>query len=330
MKLIHTAVLAALASAENPKGGSGAAVQNTNGTSEDQTKLNGQTLGEVVKNLDKADLARAYDAMNAAYDIQYGKDGIEEVQAKLAGLQGKVGEHVYEIARIAMKHCENRLVIARSYFLALCSQAETMKTNWYAGKYKEEKPIGQLIPLWSQYKSSIAKGMEKGLDPNALIEGTKDAPRFATAAQYRAEVQRIEKETRGANERDDGNGKTDGQVATGLSIVVSGWSPKLRASMEVMCKAFNALNHEEQDKFAPQILDIAAAAVTFKNEQKSHGAPVTGQIQSDSNGNVTGTSRSDAPEELDPGTQAALQRDLDKAKGAESGKSGKRRGTRAA
>lgn len=323
------------------------AVQNTKPEemgADDPTKLNGKTLGEVLKDLDKGDLAKAYEAVNEAYDIQWGKDGIEEVQAKLTGLQGKVGEKVYAIAKVAMVHCKDHLVIARSYFLALCTQAEEMKTKWYTGKYKEEKPIGQLIPLWSQYKSAIAKGMEKGLDPNALIEGTKDAPRFATAAQYRAEVQRLEKESKGANERDEGgtSGKSDGQVATGLSVVVSGWSPKMRAAMEVMCKAFNALGHEEQDKFASQILDIAAAAVTYKNEHKSHGAPVTGQVMTDASGNVTGTTSSDETvgETVDPGTVAALQAAVDSAKGPikapeteaadESRKGGKRRGTRAA
>lgn len=281
-------------------------VQNTVGKPPlPDTSLHGKPLVEVLKNLDKSDLKQAYTAMNEAYDIQWGKDGIEEVTAKLQGLQGKVGEKVYTIAKIAMKHCENRLVIARAYFLALCSQAETMKTNWYADKYKEEKPIGQLIPLWSQYKSSIAKGMEKGIDPNMLIEGT-DAPKYATAAQYRAAVQVLEKEAKGANERNDGD-KTDGQVKTGLSVITSGWSPQLRASMEVMCTAFNGLTHEEQDKFAPKVLDLAAEVTTYKNTAKREAV-------GDTRTENQRTAGPETTEELDPGTKAAMQAALDETK----------------
>jgi hypothetical protein len=306
------------------------------------TSLNGQTLGQVVdpKNLDKGDLAKAYDAMNAAYDIQWGKDGIEETSQKLQGLQGKVGEHVYAVAKIAMAHCEGKLLIARAYFLALCSQAEDMKTKWYTGKYHEEKPIGQLIPLWSQYKSSIAKGLEKGLSPFDLIEGTTDAPRFATAAQFRAEVQKIEKEAKGANERPEGT-QSDGQVATGLSVITSGWSSMMRASMEVLCKALNGLSHEDQDAFSAQIRDLAEKVMAFQAMRKAGTDPKgVGQAISEL--------PKETKEELDPGTRAAMQAELDKAAGtvaaahpdkstqepgqAEAGKGGKshKKGVRAA
>lgn len=267
------------------------------------TSLHGKPLVEVIKDLDKGDLKQAYAAMNEAYDIQWGKDGIEEISAKLTGLQGKVGEKVYAIAKVAMKHCENRLVIARAYFLALCTQAETMKTNWYTDKYHEEKPIGQLIPLWSTYKSAVAKGMEKGIDPNQLIEGT-DAPKYATAAQYRAAVQLLEKEARGANERSEGS-KSDGEVKTGLSVITSGWSGMLRAAMEVMCTAFNGLTHEEQDKFSQRVLDVAAEVTTYKNQAKREAV---GDARTE-NQRAAGP---ETTEELDPGTKAAMQAAIDK------------------
>lgn len=322
--LIHTAVMAALASAESPKGGAaGAAMQNTKETPAPDTSLDGKTLGEVLKDLDKKDLKAAYEAMNKAYDIQWGKDGIEEVQAKLTGLQGKVGEHVYDIAKIAMEHCKGKLIVARSYFLALCSQAETMKTNWYANKYKEEKPIGQLIPLWSAYKSSIAKGMEKGIDPNALIDGTNDAPLYATAAQYRAAVQKVEAEGRATGSQAGNARNSEGQTATQLQLVTKGWSPKLAASMEVMCKALNGLTHEEQDKFAPAILQLGAEITTYANTAKREAVGDT----------RTDAQRAAGPEttdDLDPGTKAAMQAALDKDAGKSEHGGKRHRGAKAA
>ena len=316
--LINTAVMAALASAETPKGSTGAAVQNT---PKPDTNLNGKTLGEVLKDLDKKDLKAAYKAMDAAYDIQWGQDGIEEVQAKLTGLQGKVGEHVYEIAKIAMQHCEGKLVVARSYFLALCSQAETMKTNWYANKYKEEKPIGQLIPLWSSYKSSIAKGMEKGIDPGTLIEGTTDTPLYATAAQYRAAVQKMEAEGRETGSQAGNARNSEGQTATQLQLVTKGWSPKLAASMEVMCKALNGLTHEEQDKFAPAVLSLGAEVTTYANTARREAI-------GDTRTKAQRAAGPETTEELDPGTKAAMQAALDKGEGKADG--GKRKAARAA
>lgn len=290
-----------------------AKVQNAVQNTIDQTHTaDGKTLAEVVSNLSKGDLAKSYKFMDAAYDIQFGADGIEDTQNKLQGLQGKVGEQVFAIAKLAMDHCgKDRLVIALSYFKTLCSKAEEYKEHWYTAKYKEEKPIGQLIPLWSQYKSRIAKGMEKGLNPYALIENT-DAPLYATAAQYSTAVQKIEKEERATGSQAGEERNTEGQASTQLQLVVRGWSPTLSAAMDVMVKALNALNHEEQDKFANQILDIAAAAATFKNANKSHGAPVTGEVVTGENGEVTGTTRSDEPVSAE--AVAALQDAVDSGK----------------
>lgn len=307
--MINAAVFAALASPESPKGGrSGAAVQNTS--------LDGKTLGEVIKDLDRSDLKAAYKAIDTAYDIQFGKDGIEDTQNKLVGLQGRVGEQVYAVAKVAMAHCKNNLVIARSYFLALCSQAETHCQNKYIEKHHEELPMGQLIPLWSQYKSYVAKGLEKGLDPNSTMEDS-DAPKFATAAQYRAAVQQIEKEERATGSQAGNERNSEGQVATQLQLVAKGWSPKLQASMEVLCKGLNRLTHEEQDTFASDILEIAAKVTTFANQ---------------ANRSAVGDARTDAQKEagetdLDSGTTAALQAALDK---EEPKGKGSRKGARAA
>jgi hypothetical protein len=268
------------------------------------TSLHGKPLIEVLKDLDKGDLKRAYKAMDAAYDIQFGKDGIEDTQAKLVGLQGKVGEQVYEIAKIAMEHCENRLVIATSYFKALCSQAETYKQNWYISKYKEEKPMSQLIPLWSQYKSKIAKGMEKGIDPSERLDDT-DAPKYATAAQYSAAVVAMERDARATGSQAGNERNTEGQTATQLQLVTKAWSPRLAAAMEVMCKALNGLTHEEQDKFATKILDLGAEITTYANTAKREAVGDTRTENQRAAGPET-------TEELDPGTKAAMQAAIDK------------------
>jgi hypothetical protein len=296
------------------------AVQNTPAP---DTSLHGKTLGEVIKDLDKGDLKQAYKAIDTAYDIQWGKDGINDFEEKLKGLQGKVGEQVYSVAKVAMEHCEDRLVIARSYFLALCSQAETHCQNKYIQKYREEKPIGQLIPLWSQYKSAISKGMEKGLNPSETMDDS-DAPKYATAAQYRAAVQQLEKEDRATGSQAGDGRNSEGQTATQLQLVTKGWSPRLSAAMEVMCKALNGLTHEEQDKFATKILDLGAEITTYANAAKREAI---GDTRTD-NQKAVGAGTTD---ELDPGTRAAMQAAIDKDEPkVETKAAGKRKGARAA
>lgn len=300
------------------------AVQNTpptHGPVPPDTSLDGKTLGQVLNDLDKKDLKEAYKAIDAAYEIQWGKDGIEDVQEKLKGLQGKVGEHVYSVCKTAMEHCKGKVIVARAYFLALCSQAETHCQNRYIQKYKEEKPIGQLIPLWSTYKSAIAKGMEKGIDPGELMEDT-DTEKYATAAQYRAAVQALDASERATGSQAGNTRNSEGQTATTLQLVTKGWSPKLAASMEVMCKALNGLTHEEQDKFADKILTLGAEIATFSNTAHREAVGDTRTEAQRAMGPET-------TEDLDPGTQAAMQAALDEGKKPEAGKS-KRRGAHAA
>jgi hypothetical protein len=310
------------------------AVQTTlKGTNDgDPTKLNGKTLGEVLKDLDKSDLKQAYTLMDEAYDIQYGKDGIEDTTNKLTTLQGKVGEKVYAIAKIAMEHCAGKLAIARSYFLALCDQAERHKENWYVKKHGEEQAIGKLIPMWAQYKSSIGKGMELEMNPLSIMEGTTDSPQWATASQYRSEVNKRVASTgsQAGNERN-----TSGQVATQLQLVAKGWSPKLQASMEVLCTVLNQLTHEEQDTFAPGILNIANEVQLELNLRRKETSVPSGEIVTDANGKVIGTSSS-TPEvseetatELSDaiGSQAAAE---ERAKAATASKVEERRQSRRA
>lgn len=299
------------------------AVQNTKPTPAD-TSLDGKTLGEVLKDLDKGDLKAAYAAMNQAYEIQWGKDGIEDTQAKLQGLQGKVGEQVYAVAKVALVHCKGKLVIARAYFLALCQQAEDMKVNWYTNKYKEEKPFGQLIPLWSQYKSSIAKGMEKGIHPNAIIDGTDDAPMYATAAQYRSAVQAADAAERATGSQAGNERASDKQVATQLQVVTSDMSPKLQATLSTLIQALRRLTHEEQDKFAETLLETAAEVATFANTVHREATGDTRTAAQKAVGPETS-------EDLDPGTRAAMQAALDKEEVSEDKKArNKRKGARAA
>lgn len=279
-----------------------AAVQTTTRKTDEQvradTSANGLTLGQIVadENLDKKDLKTAYKSIFDAYTIQWGKDGIEDTQEKLKGLQGKVGEKVYAVAKVAMEHCQGKLVVTRVYFLALCKKAEEALANKHIEEKNEEKPIGQLIPMWSQYKSSIAKGMELGIDPSAR-NPESNSLLYATASQYRNAVQEHEKKTgsQAGNERNSNN-----QTSSAFQLVSRGWAPRVSAAMDVLCQSLNGLTHEEQDKFADKILTLGAEVAEFvKNRQAAYADASSPENQR-------------TAEDLDVGTQAALQTALDK------------------
>lgn len=300
--LINKAVHAAVASAEAPKGGSTGAVQNTSVA--ENTTLDGKTMGQVVNDLDKGDLKKAYKAIDAAYDIHWGKDGISDTQAKLEGLQGKVGEHVYDVLKLAMQHCKGKLPIVKAYFAALCKKAEEYLLSRYVKENREEKPISEIVPLWPQYKTSFLKGIDLGMSPDDTIEDT-DAPRWPTAAKFRTEVQKREREAKGGNAQAPGERNSANQTATQLQLVTKGWSPQLSASMSVLCQALNRLTHEEQDKFAPGLLELAAQVETYANE--AHREAV-GDTRTENQRAVGAGST----EDLDPGTRAAMQAAIDK------------------
>jgi len=297
------------------------AVQNT---VTESTTLDGKTMGQVVNDLDKSDLKASYKAIGAAYDIYWGKDGIDDTQQKLNSLQGKVGEHVYDVLKLAMEHCKGKLPIVKAYFAALCKKAEEYQMSKYVKENKEEKPISQLIPLWPQYKASLLKGIDMGMSPEDVIDDT-DAPKWPTAAKFRTEVQRREKEAKGGTGSQAGNERNNSnQTATQLQLVTKGWSPQLSASMSVLCQALNRLTHEEQDKFAPTVLNLAAEVETFANTAHREAM---GDTRTE-NQRAVGPESS---EELDPGTKAAMQAALDKDEKESVASTGKgRKGAKAA
>jgi hypothetical protein len=279
-------------------------------------------VAELVKdeNLAKKDLKVAYKAIFDAYDIQWKKGGIEDTQTLLKGLQGKVGEHVYAIAKTAMEHCKGySLSVTRLYFHALCSKAEEALKSKHIEEKNEEKPIGQLIPLWSVYKTSIAKGLEKGIDP-AMRNEESNALVYPTASLYRAAVQEIEAKERQTGSQ-AGNGRnSDKQTSSAFQLVAKGWAPRVSAAMDVLCQSLNSLTHEEQDKFAPQILALGNEVAEFvKDRQRAYA-----DASSPENQRTAG-------EDMDVGTKAAMQKALDDSKGDTSKAAGKgKRNVRAA
>lgn len=300
------------------------AVQNT----PVDTSLNGKTLGQVVNELARSDLKASYKAIDAAYDIVIRKGGLDDTQKALEGLKADIGERVYDVLKLSMEHCEGKLPIVRAYFHALCKKAEEYFLSRYVKENKEETTIAKAIPLWPAYKSSLTKGLELGMSPQENIPDT-DAPRWPTAAKFRTEVQKREKDAKGGTSQAGNERNSSSQTTTTLSLVTKGWSPKLSASMAVLCEGLNRLSHEEQDTFAPEILAIGERVVAFATAKQQGAAPVSGTIVRDASGAVTGTARSDeTSEEMDAETKAEMQTALDETK-VES-KSSKRRGARAA
>lgn len=241
-------------------------------------------LKEIATEALNADLLKAsYELADRAYDIQWGKDGIEDTQAKLTGLQGKVGEVVYAIAKLAYDYCANvpgghGLSVARQYFLKLCEAAERHIISRDIEMNSRELPITKLVPLWPQYKTSIAKGMEKGIDPMARDPATitekspKGSLLYPTAAAYRAKVQAIEAQERGANERETDKPADRKEKEAALSVVVSGLVQPLKAAMGVMYEQLNRLTHEDQMQFVQAILEISGKAKTLADQRMREAA----------------------------------------------------------
>ena len=251
--------------------------------------------------LSKEALKVAYRAIDKAYDIQIGKDGIEETEQKLEGLRGKVGEHVYDVLKRALGEVGEHLKLARAYFLALCLAAEKQLVNKHIKNSGEQSSITKLIPLWSQYKSSLAKGLEVGINPHELIPDT-ESPKYATAAQYRKAVQDYEAIQRAKGSQAGNERQSNGQTATQLSVVTKGWSEKLQPAMSVMCQELNRLTHADQDQFVTAVMAIASQAHDLAEQRlKEAMAPSNGEHR---------TEPMDLSD-LDPGTKAAMAATLE-------------------
>lgn len=315
---VSTVLMAAAASAEAPKGGS--AVQNTNPPKAPDTDVGDQTMAQLVSKPKAGDLKVAYEAIDTAYDIQWRQGGIADLEGKLDGLRGKIGEHVFEVAKQAYKTCSGKLVVVRSYFLALCKQAEEHIQSLHTEKHKEEEPISELIPLWGSYKSSIAKGLEKGIDPMERDELSKSL-KYPTAAKYRAAVQALGSEGGTGSQAGEGRNTTN-ETKNHIQLVTKGWSVKMTAAMQTLMPELNRLTHEEQDQFVDAVLTLAASVKTFADGRENAAA----DNASDLNKGVVGEG------DIDPGTKAALQAAMGPPAAKEETKSGnaKRKGPRAA
>jgi len=269
-------------------------------------KTGAKTAGELETkltvnpaNLNREALKVAYDRINKAYDIQIGKGGIEETQNKLKSLQGQVGEQVYSVAKRAIEEVGKNLRFAAAYFRALCTQAEIQLINKHATQQGEKAAISDLVPLWPQYKGSIAKGMELGIDPFEYIPDTTTY-KYAMATQYRAEVQKRERATGAQNDGEERNSKK--QVENQFQLVAKGWSEKLTPAMQVLVQELNRLSHEDQDTLATEVMALAdkvhqLAEQRLKESLVKAAAAAQGPVEQ--------------TDDLDPGTKAAMQAALD-------------------
>lgn len=203
----------------------------------------------------------AIDAIDRAYDIQFGKGGILDTSKQLVELKDKVSELVYGVAKEAVSLAGKNLRIARAMFLGLCAVAEAHIKSRHVEKKSEELPIGQLIPQWSTYKSTIAKGLEKGMDPETRNE-IGNALKFPTGTAYRNAVLEASKPGSQA-----GTQRANNKDSPVLELVSRGWSGKLSAAMQVLCEEFQALTSSEQDLMAPLVVELAGKVHTFRNEQ---------------------------------------------------------------
>lgn len=233
----------------------------------------------VNKELDEDLLKASYELADRAYDIQWGKDGIQEVKDKLNTLMNSVGEIVYSIAKMAYEHCKSvphgyGLMVAKQYFLEVCKADEEHILHRDIELNGREIGMTKLIPTWPQYKSVIAKGMEMGIDPMArnpktiTTKSPEGSLLYPTVADYRKAVNEAEAKSRGANERDTSKPADRKEASTALSVVSSGWSPRLKAAMAVMCEQLSRLDHANQDKFADAITEIAGKAKTLADTIK--------------------------------------------------------------
>lgn len=202
---------------------------------------------------------RACKAVDEAYEITWKVGGIEDLKGKLEGLNGKVGEKVYSVAKDALLLAGNKMNVARAMFLALCAVAERHIMNKHTEAKKETVSMGKLIPQWSNYKSVIAKGLEKGLDPTSRSD-VGDSLKYATAAQYREAVTKASETGTGSQA---GNQRANNQNGTVLQLISRGWSPSLSAAMGVLTDGLNSLEHTEQDKVAPWVAELASKVHEF-------------------------------------------------------------------
>jgi hypothetical protein len=250
---------------------------------------------------------KACKAIDEAYDIQWRKGGVEDTKKILEGLQGKIGEKVYTVAKLACEQAKNNFPIARAMFLALCAVAEKHIKNTHTEAKGEEVSVGKLIPQWSAYKADIAKGLERGIDPQSRGEG--GSLKYATAAQYR-EASRTGNGGSTGSQAGQQRANTNGSVV--LQLVERGWNATLSAAMQVLSEKLNALSVDEQAAWAPRVLALAGEVdqrLTELKASKDQNASVVEQVAKEM-----------GAQDIDADTRAAMQAAIDSAKTPEEGK----------
>lgn len=208
-------------------------------------------------------------AIDRAYDIQWARGGIEDTSKKLGELKGRISECVYDVAKNAVGLSGNDLKVARAMFLALCAVAETHIRSIDTEKNHRELPMGQLIPTWTVYKSDMAKGLEKGIDPGTrAAEG--NALKFPTGEAYRVAARLA---NGGATGSQAGNGRASNQGSTVNELMKRGMHAHCAAALQVVTDALLKLRPEDQAKYAKPLLAIAKDVETEFLSHAKKGEP---------------------------------------------------------
>jgi hypothetical protein len=199
----------------------------------------------------------AVEMIDKAWDIQFGKGGIEETARKLEELRGSIADCVYAICKDAVKQAGNDLRMARNIFLGLCAVAEKHLTN-KAKADNDDRPMGQLIPSWPVYKSQIAKGLGAGIDPNAKAE-IGGAPEYPTGNAY---IAKVKTESGGATGSQAGTDRQQqNQTSNTVQELVSrGFTTNLSTAMGILVSKLQKLNIGNQDRFAAKLINLAKEA----------------------------------------------------------------------
>lgn len=203
--------------------------------------------------------------IDRAYDIQYRKGGIVDLEEAVKGEKAKTGELVFELVKWSVTQAGNDLRMAVAWFRVGCQIAEShLKSKDKERRVKggeieaagDERTIAQILPTWSQYKSGHLKSLTKGIDPNARRPKDEgDSPLYSTAAQYKE----AGKDLPGAREQ----GGTTGQKVSTLNVVkgLAQFTDRMSAGLTVLVETLRTLSPAEQDGKPAEIVTRAAGEI---------------------------------------------------------------------
>lgn len=221
--------------------------------------------------LDKSSIKVAIKAIDNAYTIQWGKDGILDTQVKLNGLKDKVSEQVYSIVKEAVKIAGNDMLMARQVFLSLCAVAETHIKSKHIEKKEEDLPMGQLIPSWANYKSEMSKGLQAGLNPEVrAAEG--GALKYPTGDAFRKAAQLATSPNGTGSQAGQTRANTAGSPV--LELTQRGFTVGLAAGIQVLLDTCSKLNQGQQDRAAKLIVELAGTMTKWPAEAEAHAKEV--------------------------------------------------------